>query len=183
METQEIDVIKSYMEFIEQAYEKRRKSVSILNELDQVTPERINFCLASFTEVSDTLLSEYSKELVRCEDFKKEFNHWKDEKFLLARSKLRADIAKSQALSQREIDAQAYVDNKEEWKRQEDKLFFMEAKCDLYRRLRENWTNQSFMLKEISENMKVEMHTLNADRIVNKSDAKVIIPLRRQLKS
>lgn len=183
MEQNEIDYLKDLQSFITKAYEKRRESTVILNEQDIMTPDRLNFCLGTFTEINDTLLFDYRQEMERYNLLKTEFDHWKDEKFLIARSILRKDIAKSQTLSQREIDAQAYHDNKQEWDRYEQKLFFIEAKCTLYKGLRENWTSHSFMLKEIAENMKSEMHNLNADRIVSKSSNKVIEPIRmRQLK-
>jgi hypothetical protein len=176
-----LEEVKVLQDYIKETYVKMKDSSNVTASDDTLTPQRINYCLAFYTEVSNQLLFDYRQELDKLNYYKQQFNNWQKEKFVLARDKLNADRTKSKFASQSEIEAEAFVDNKKEWKEWEQKIFFIEAKSSILHGLRENWKSHSFMLKEISDNMKVEMHNLSMERIMEKPTNKVIKPLSKRV--
>lgn len=173
----EIEEVKLLQSYIKEQYEKMKDTSTISASDDTLTPERINYCLACYTDIGNQLLFNYRQLLDKLNYYKQQFNNWQKEKFVLARDKLNSDRTKSKYASQSEIEAEAYVDNKCEWNEWEQKIFFIEAKTNLLNGIKENWKSHSFMLKEISDNMKVEMRNLNMERIIEKPTNKVIKPL------
>jgi hypothetical protein len=70
--------------------------------------------------------------------------------------------------SQTEIEAQALLKHKEEYKIWRQKLRDSERKVSFYRRLLEGWKTQANMLVNLSQNMRSELSALSIENSANK---------------
>ena len=145
------------------------KSIGILVQNNEVTPEKLNESLANYYTINSylTLLRETTG--IEYEQKKIDYKIWHDGKFIVERDKLNVGRASTKFASKEEIECSITSYYTEEYRAWQNELIIAEKRRQLYYHLHESWKSMSKILCELSSNMRSELHSLYVEKEANKN--------------
>lgn len=139
----------------------------------EVLPQVLVYATATYYANAVWLLKLYENETLQEEGIQQDFKIVWSEWIIEASKKLNTERIKSKYASQTEIEAQAIVDNKEEWQEWQKKLLLSKRRVSLYRRIKDDWASVLQILIQLNANSRSEMKSLHAERFSENETNKV----------
>lgn len=143
------------------------KQISLIKD-GEITPESLNNALANYYTINNFLITQYELISLEDESLKDEYKLLWSEWFMEIKNELIEKKLTSKFPSQTEIEAQALLKHKDDYKIWRQKLRDSERKVSFYRRLLEGWKTQANMLVNLSQNMRSELSALSIENSANK---------------
>jgi hypothetical protein len=178
--------IAQYMEYVESIISEFARSQDIIQNGD-VSPERVNACMANFFIVSSALCAEYQRKKIEYEVLAREYGAWHDQKLDEARTALIETYKEELAVAEKtkskgtlvkpsvaEYGVQLRLDNAEEYERRKSELDEAEARMRFMLRMMDNLDKQFSLLQTISSNMRTEMKQLSVDAAMSTIGAETL---------
>ena len=172
MEIKEVtkEVIDRYIEFVDKMISDYRTIGELVNNENQITPQRVNTALASYYTISLAIGAEYQRQKIKFVALNLENKVWEDEVFEKAKSEVINDyVEKKIKPSVKEFETRMRLRNRDEWLRRN--LEIAEAEASMRFMLRMSDTIKGFdgILTTISYNSRAEMKALSLDDRMNAS--------------
>lgn len=162
--------VKNYIEFVDNMIKNYKEVGDLINDVGNISPEKINSALALYYNTSLAINAEYQRQKINYEAESIEFKIWEDEKFQLAKENVFAEYADTKIKpSVKEFETRMRLMNKDEWKIRTISLAESNARMRFLFRLAENLKRYDNILTTISYNMRSEMKSLSLDSRMNAS--------------
>ena len=131
----------------------------------EIHPSVLVYATANYYGNATWILRLYENECLKDEGLQQDYKIVWSEWIIESSKKLNESRIKSKYASQTEIEAQAIVDHKEEWKDWQRKLLVSKRTVSMYRRITEDWSSVLQVLIQLNANSRTEMRSLYADKI------------------
>lgn len=132
----------------------------------EIPPTMLNYATAKHHATSCWILKMYESEVIRDKglqtDYKIEWSSWIKE----TAKELNQNQPKSKFASASEIEANAILNHRDEYRTWQKKLIISDRTVSLYRRLTENWKGVLNILITLSSNSRADMKALGIENIV-----------------
>ncbi len=163
-------IVVQYMSYVDEMIKAHRQIGDIINEKNEVTPQRINTALALYYKVHTTVIAEYQRQKIKYEAKALEYKAWEDERFQEAK-KVVIDSYEEKKIkpSITEFQVQLRLSNKEEYQKRNLELIELEARMRFMLRLLEGLNRYDSILTTMSYNSRSEMKSLSLDERMNAS--------------
>lgn len=152
--------IEDKVKFIEQ-------QTNLINNR-QITPEGLSYAIANYNSINNFLINQYEIVSLENEELKDEWKIVWSDWFIKSKNKLNETRISSKFASATEIEAQALLDNREEYLQWKKKLNVSERRVSFFHRLTDAWKLQAQMLINLSMNMRSELSALSIENRANK---------------
>ena len=165
------EIVKRYITYVEKMIEEFGKIGNLVDEHNDVTPQRINTAMAMYYPISMALIAEYQRQKIHYEFLSLEYQHWEDEKFQEAKEKVIQSYPDNKTIkpSIKEFDTQMRRDNKEEYSKRKMELTESESRMRFLLRLMNKMDSFDKILTTLSSNARAEMRALSLDANMNAS--------------
>ncbi len=165
--------LTEYVQFIVQEVDKYKKATVLVDQdADEVTPKTINTALSNYGTINLMLIAEYNRKKAELRQVEMDYEEWYDKKFSAIRQEMTSKVeSKSIKISVKEIETEVRVQNTQEYKEWQAKIFKAEQQVSFFRRMLEMWKKMDSILINISYNMRSEMKSLSLDDRMNSQKA------------
>ncbi len=161
-----------YITFVEQQLDIFKQHSMLLDRNHEITPMLLNKNLAEYTNVGVALNLEYQRAKKNFSDMKRDYGVWWDEVYCNMRHKLNPlELAGTKWSSQKEIEAEARIANKEMFLEWDQKIQAIEMKVSFLNSLREQWQDHAKIIITLSNNARQEMMYLPTEAIRREKQA------------
>ncbi|MGD9679029.1 MAG: hypothetical protein AB7V16_11865 [Vulcanibacillus sp.] len=162
---------EAVLEFLESTQEtlSEIEKQSVLIKEGEIPPSLLNGALANYQGLNAFLIRQYEISVLEDEQLKDEYKMIYSKWFVDTRNKLNDSRISSKFASATEIEANALIDNREEYLSWKRKLNLSERKVSMYRRLLDGFKIQAQMLINISNNMRSELSALSVENRANRN--------------
>ena len=134
----------------------------------EITPEKLNECLANFFPITRYILTLYESVSLEDDNLKLEYNCWYAEKSKESETRLSVGLPPSKTISDSKIQNDVIVNNKSEYINWQQKLIISEKRKSFYYRIMDSWKANSQQIVQLSQNMRTELLTLRVEDRANK---------------
>ena len=157
-------VLQKYIKFVNEMFNKFERLGNLINDEKLVTPEKVNYALAMYYNLSISLNAEYQRQKLNYEILNQEFERWCDEKFEEAKKEILNEYKETKIKpSLKEFETRMRIKNREEYNIKEMEVKEAEAKVKFLSRMQEILKSYDSILVTLSSNMRQEMRTLSLD--------------------
>jgi len=155
---------EEFLSFIEKEIETYRKHVNFEAKVD-ISFFELQEKLKEYSNVSLTLVYLSTRYRFQLKSLQRIFNSWFDKKVIdIQTVRNRLDIAKTKWLSTAELERIARVENAEEYSKRIEELDGLEAREKFINLLLKEWEMHSYILKNISDNIRSEVNNLGLEK-------------------
>jgi hypothetical protein len=155
--------IEEFFIFIEMEIEKYRRHSTFEAKTD-VSFADLQEKLMEYTGLSLSLTQLQARYRYQAKALKRAFNAWFDSLVVETQKQYnRLDIAKTKWLTSTELERIARVDSAEEYKKRLEEFESMESREKFINNLIENWQSHSYVLSQMSANVRSEVGTLGME--------------------
>ncbi len=167
-------IVERYVSFVDSMIKEYQKIGDLINEDNEVTPQRLNTALAMYYKISTAVIAEYQRQKIKYEALAIEYKEWEDKKFQESKQKVIDSYSdKKIKPSVTEFHVQMRTDNKEEYKKKNLELSEAESRMRFMLRLLDNLNRYDSILTTMSYNARSEMRALSLDDRMNSDPEKV----------
>ena len=165
------ETVLDFLESTQDSLDKINEQSTLIKD-GEIPPSLLNNALANYQGLNSFLIRQYEISVLEDEELKDEYKMIYSKWFVDTRNKLNDSRVSSKFASATEIEANALVDNREEYLMFKRKLNLSERKVSMYRRLLDGFKIQAQMLVNISNNMRSELSALSVENRANKNITK-----------
>ncbi len=165
------DTVLEFLESTQDNLDRINEQSKLISD-GEIPPSLLNSALANYQGLNTFLIRQYEISVLEDEQLKDEYKMLYSKWFVDTRNKLNDSRVSSKYASATEIEANALLDNREEYLTWKRRLNLSERKVSMYRRLLDGFKVQSQMLIQISGNMRAELSALSVENRANKNITK-----------
>lgn len=165
--------IQTYINFVSGVIHRYKGIGALIDEsADKITPQKLNYALGAFYEISLALTSEYQRAKIISKQIQRNFRRWEDEHFIQARRRVIEFYQSNKSIKPavKEYEIELRNSNREEYDEWQLKLDNAEAKEHFYLRMLDTLNKFDKILVTISNNMRSELSVLSIDKRANSAD-------------
>jgi len=162
------DSVIEFLEATQDNLDKVNEQSKLIYD-NEIPPSALNNALANYHGLNTFLVRQYEISVLEDEELKDEYKMIYSKWFVDTRNKLNNSRTSSKFASTTEIEANALIDNREEYLSWKKKLNLSERKVSMYRRLLDGFKIQAQMLVNIANNMRSELSALSIENRANKN--------------
>ena len=178
-----IETSAQYQEWVEKAIERYTEVTKLISNNTEVTPESVNYALASYTHTMLALIAEYQRVKLEHMDLEEDYKRWYDEKFELAKRAVLAEASSTGSKTKpalKEYETRLRNDNRQEYDIWRERLKIADAKVRFMLRILDTFKRFDSILMSLSNNMRAEMKVLDFRNRYNDGPKRRQPPIKRR---